>query len=249
MKFYSIFFISMISFYTIYSQQNKDQTTTPTINLFINTANQAHLNQSNDFKQDAHHVSVQKTNVVTKEFDANLKEKFYEICLQQSKSAQKTSARIITWATNNKLKALGMNLLLLYCYLSYQIYQANLIINHPNSWSNWHNSRTLDDLFATSQTNLEADLLFAIQTRYVDPVNPTDFIYSLVQSSISLHNEIKILQEQITRYQWLENCKCLRFFCIDSKELLLLKEKHRKLSFIKHLFSSWCANYKIDKNS
>jgi hypothetical protein len=131
----------------------------------------------------------------------------------------------------------------------YKIHRTNLIFNDVNSWSNWQSGRSLDDLFAMSHQKLESDLLFEIQTRYVHPCNPTDFIYSIVQSSTSLNTELEILHEQISRYKWLETFQCMPLFFIHKNELEALQEKHRKLSFMKHIFASWCANYKINKNS
>ncbi len=150
---------------------------------------------------------------------------------------------------NNSLKTTGVGLLFLYGCINYQIYQSNLIINNPQSWSNWHHGRSLEDLFATPQSALETDLLFAIQTKYVHPINPTDFIYSLMQSSIGLNKEMQIIQDQIWIYTWLQTCYCMPAFFTNPEELAVLQEKHRKLAFIKHLFASWCATYKIERNS
>lgn len=259
MKFYFIFFMFIAYICTVHTSDNNNNNPLlngiplpngmPSINIVVNTANQAHANQTSNVTQDTQHSSTHRTDI-KQERQPNIDfDKLYALYKQQCQNAQQASSTMMTWIKNNKIKTLGMNLLCFYSYISYQIYQANLIINDSNSWSNWHNGQTLDDLLATSQANLEADLLFTIQTRYVHPVNPTDFIYSIAQSSTSLNKEIQILQEQISRYQWLESFRCMSIFLIDSKSLELLKEKRRKLSFIKHLFTSWCANYKIDKNS
>ena len=129
------------------------------------------------------------------------------------------------------------------------IHKNYTIINDPSSWSNWHYGQSLQDLFATPQSVLESDLLFAIQTKYVHPINPTDFIYSIVQSSLSLKEEIKIVEQQIWYYQWLAKCQILPLFFLTTQELEDLKEQHRKLLFMQHIFASWCAHYKIDKNN
>jgi len=248
MKIHSIFFVFIMSVFAVCTEPNKSNNyQQPSVSVYVNTANQAHANQNNDFNQQANHSAVQTTHVATQQ-EPDLKQKFYDFYEHQTARSQEVSASTITWIQNNKFKTIGAGLLTAYSYIFYQICQANLIINSPESWSNWHNNRSLEDLFAIPQNKLESDLLFSIQTRYVHPVNPTDFIYSIVQSSISLNKEMQTLEDQILRYKRLEQCRSLPLFFIDIQELASLQDKHKKLSFIKHIFSSWCATYKIDKN-
>jgi len=255
MKMQSIIFACIIS--TILQAEQTMQLPTnggpTTIQITLNTANQAHLDQHNNLGQHANHHSQPQTYVKTStsflDNNSDIQQKLYEYAQQYFQQSKENTTSLLSWIQDNKIKTLGLSSALLYGYISYKIYQANQIINHPQSWSNWHNSNNLEDLFATPQNKLEADLLFAIQTRYVHPTNPTDFIYSLVQSSASLQQEVQTLQEQITLYQWLQTCHCMPLFFINPQELAILQDKQRKLSFIKHLFASWCANYKIDKNS
>ncbi len=240
---------------TLCSQQNipipNTGPTTVTINL--NTANSASLSQQNQVDQHANHNSTQQTHVKTdaimSDSDPDFKKKMYDFYQKQSVNFHETSGNIATWINNHKLKTACMTLLLCYSTIIYKIYESNEIINNPNSWSNWHNSKSLEDLFETSQSQLESDLLLAIQTRYVHPVNPTDFIYSIVQASNSLQEEIKVLEEQISRYAWIKKAGCMSLFFIDDQKLETLQSKNKKLLFIKYILSSWCANYKIDKNS
>ncbi len=223
-----------------------------TIHLHFDGSSHSWQNQNTALDQQANHTSTQTTNATadaTAIIKPGISKKLYDVCLQQIKNGRGATTSFVDLLQANKLKTICMTILSSYTYISYQIYRANLIINDPNSWSNWNSSRSLNDLFATSQTKLESDLLFSIQTRYVHPVNPTDFIYSIVQASNSLQDEIKILQEQISRYQWINRCRCPEIFFITAQDLESLQEKHRKLLFLKHIFSSWCANYKIEKNS
>ena len=223
------------------------------ISITLNTANQAQVNQQSNFKQEANNISTQNTDVTTKytrhDTEPNFKQNLYDMYEEQRKKAQETSTDIIAWIQDNRLATVGLGVLISYSYIMYKIHRTNLIFSDVNSWSNWHSGRSLDDLFAMSHHKLESDLLFEIQTRYVHPGNPTDFIYSIVQSSVSLNSEIDTLQEQISRYKWLATFQCMPLFFINTKELEALQEKHRKLSFMKHIFASWCANYKINKNN
>ena len=251
MKIKYIISLWIVSSYSLHASHNPNEPIRADgITIIVNNSSESSGTQQAYQKADL--FSSQNTGVstmATNGTEPNLSKKIYDFYEQQLKNAQGMSNGIAGWIQNNKLQSASIGLLCCYSSIFYQIYRSNLSINDPNSWSNWHNGSSLEDLLATPQARLESDLLFAIQTRYVHPENPTDFIYSLVQSSNSLSHEMSILQDQISRYKWLETCYCMPLFFTNTQELSILQEKHRKLSFIKHLFASWCAAYKIDKNS
>ncbi|MDP3787787.1 MAG: hypothetical protein Q8Q60_00545 [Candidatus Chromulinivorax sp.] len=221
------------------------------IHITVNGASNSQLTQKNNLDQQADHDAAQSTDTkanATTIIKPELSQQFYDFYQKQLQNTQQSSVNAINWMQGNKIKTICITILSSYSYISYQIYRSNLIINDPNSWSNWNNSRSLNDLFAASQSKLESDVLFSIQTRYVHPTNPTDFIYSIVQASNSLQEEIQTVQGQISRYTWINRCRSMELFFITLQDLESLQEKLRKLLFIKHVFASWCANYKIDKN-
>jgi len=248
MKTYYMFFLCIGLISTIFSQQQL-----PVVNVYVNTANKSQVNQENNIQQQADHTSAPTNNTSTyvkvNDLKESLQQKMCDFYQKQSINYKDTATKIFSWAQENKIKTSIIGIVFIYSYICYQIYQANLVIDDINSWSNWNYNMSLEDFFGCSKNKLEADLLFTIQARYVHPTNPTDFIYPLVQTSKSLENELQTVLEQITRYQWIDNCACMTLFFIDENEQKKLKEKQRKLLFIKHLFASWCASYKIDKNS
>lgn len=249
MKLYATLFIFIIHSSSLYAYDHAAQTDEKkqtVVNVHVHTANQASLNQSNSSHQNAHHTSIPQTSVTTiSKNEPSLQDQLHDYYQE----IQDSSASFVTMIQHNKIKAVAMGCACLYSSIAYQIYRTNSSLNDQNSWSNWRHNMSIEDLFASSQSSLEADLLFAIQTRYVHPTNPTDFIYSIVQASNRLQEEMIRLEEQITRYQWLEKCRCMTIFFLEPQGLLQLQEKHKKLAFIKHIFASWCANYKIEKNS
>jgi hypothetical protein len=252
MKLQVIIVMLIVSFFQQLCASSNNATTgqIPTINITVHTANRADLNQTNDLNQHADHHATQKSHVTTKvTSDSDLQRDLYDFLEKQAHAAHDRSLDVYSWMKNNIVKTGCMSIVFMYSCIAIQIYRTNTLINSPDSWSSWHQGRSLQDLFATPQSALESDLLFTIQTRYVHPVNPTDFIYSIVQSSLSLKNEIHLVENQIWRYEWLVKCKALQLFFIDAQDLEDLKERHRKLLFMQHLFASWCARYKIDKNN
>ena len=224
----------------------------PTINVFVNTANSAHASQNNPVAQSADHQSTPLTNVTTdmsrKESDPwahQWSSKLHTLYEHQSQQAHTG----MEWILNNKWKSLGMVLAVVYSFVSYHIYTADALLNNPESWSNWNNSISLDALFALDQQQLQADLMITIQTRYVHETDPTDFVYSIVQATKSLQDEMVVLKGLIKLYERLNHCSCMTFFFVDVHDIADLHDMYRKLSFLKHILASWCANYKIGKNN
>ena len=253
MKLQHKFFLCIFIYFQLSAQQTNHATNTPqptTINITLHTANRSELHQTNDLNQQGHQVAGQTTYTTTQLNDnlQSLYKQFYDFLKDQTQNVHSDSMSALSWIQHHKIQATGISIALAYSCILAQIYHANTIINNQNSWSAWQHGTSLENLLTTCQTKLESDLLFAIQTKYVHPLNPTDFIYSIVQSSISLKKEIEVVQNQVWRYEWINACKCLPLFFIYTHELDDVKEKLRKLLFIQHIFSSWCARYKIDKN-
>lgn len=250
MTIYCIFFLLINFIFTSFCQQTPQMP--PTVNVYVNTANKSQVHQENNTNQHANHTSAPTNNTSTylkvNELQESLEQRLYDYYTKQSINYKDTATNIFVWMQDNKIKTGVIGLFAIYSSVYYQIYQANLIIDDINSWSNWNYNMSLENLLNCQKNKLESDLLFEIQTRYVHPVHPTDFIYPLVEASKSLEKELQTVQEQIVRYQWIENCACMTLFFIDENERDRLKEKLRKLLFTKHLFASWCASYKIDKN-
>lgn len=208
-----------------------------------------HINNNSQFQQD--NKVDQKSNTSSQQTLSNNQDNnnintVYEKIEDSLKTLQTQSLVYKSWVYDHAYITAGITAAVVYSYLLYQIYQADSIIKNNNSWSYLYNNYSLEQLCALPEKSLESDLLFNIQVKYVDPINPTNFIYSLVQASNSLHKEIKLLEKQIQQYQWLERLYCMSLFFIDQKILHSTEEKYKKLCFIKHVFDTWCAKYKID---
>lgn len=218
------------------------------INVNVNTANTAALDQKNSTEHISAPNNTTSTNVTLHDHQ-HVYQPLYDWCNQQSTVCKKNTTGALHWVLSNKIKSTVFTITTLYAYCLYQIYYANNMINKHASWSHWHHAKSLEELFACPQQQLEDDLLFEIQTKYVHPHNPTDFIYPLVEASNALQAEIQIIQDQISRYEVITQCRALPLFLIKKDDLAVLQEKYKKILFIKHIFASWCAHYKIDKNS
>lgn len=237
-------------FYVLHPQQNPEKPADayPSVHITIDNRSEARSGQRNQFNQESTHSSALSTNVSVSGVDSSL-ERLSELYGHYQTKFKNSTINFLGWMSKNKIKSLSLFLTSLYGFVSYQIYSRNQIINDCGAWSNWYNGKSLEALFDIPQNKLEAELLFMIQNRYVHPTNPTDFIYSIVQSSSSINTEISVLQDQVNLYEWIAKCKLLELFFIEESSVKQLQEKHKKLLFMKHIFMSWCANYKIEQNN
>lgn len=253
MKFFYMILVMYVNFMMLCSTQASQSTYGPeavgTIHIHVNTANTAQSSASPVVNQNTFQSVDQQAIVGSKcdmldqyynQLQKIVEEKIYEM--------QGLSTSLLGWMCSNKIKTIGLAMILSYAYLQWQIIAANKIIMDPSSWSNWRHTDSLEQLLSIPQAQIESDLLFAIQTKFVHPDRPTDFIFSIVQSLQSLKEEIVCVKEQLTRFQWLEKCRCLSLFFIDEDKVSQTIEQHRKLLFMQHIFLSWCAQYKINKN-
>ena len=243
MKLRSMFFMIFIISHSLLTKE-QPQFLPPAISLTFNTQSQSNLTQDNALKQQ----TSQTKDMQNSDHIAGLAKQLQEFYEQQRQYYQQSEYSWIDWLQNHKLITIGISISMLYGYIGWQRYQTHLIIKNPASWSCWRQDQSIEDLCTVSQKQLQADLLCTMQNRYVHPINQTDCIYSLTESSISLNKEIETIQQQITLYTWLDRCKCLHLFFMSLQDLEILQEKYRKLCFMKHIFASWCAQYKIDKN-
>ena len=201
------------------------------------------IRNANDCHQKSHSESNPIINV-----NSDMSKMLSDALHDQGTACKGFVVDCFTWVNNNKIQSACITLLAIYSFVACQTYRLNRIIHDESSWMNWKSCKSIDDFLAISQKELERELVHAIQARYVHPVNPTDFIYSMVQFSTAIENEIEVMEQQIMLYQLIETSCTSKIFFIDATDLAKLQDKFRKLNFIKHIFISWCADYKIEQS-
>lgn len=244
MKTQNLYFALIISSYTLFAAQEQEYKQPLVVNVNVHTANQAHLDQRNDVHQRSHQ---NYHNHDTKKVLSQTEQMMYDFFKHQYERGHKTSQTTLAWITDHKVQTSCLGLLGLYCCCMWKMYTSRKLLENPNSWYMWYSSKPLEALFATTQQVLQADLLFAVQTKYVYPENPTDFIYPLVQALQALQKEIAVIEEVIMLHQAITKCCATRLFLIENCDLENLEEQHKKLLFIKQILTAWCAQYKINK--
>ena len=231
----------------LYVHQLNLPTQAPTfnINLSQNLLNDQKSTQNSEQLQDI----TSNMSQFNQQNQSSMQESLQNILNNQIESCKDFATNIVAYMYKNKIKCACVGLTTIYAYISYLIYSKHQVIAAPLSWCNWHNGCTFEEFLTIPADKTGAELLHEIQSRYADPEDPTNFIYSLVQFTKALQNEIEKLEELMTIYTWLEKTKCSHLFFVDTITISTTQAKLHKLLFIKHVFATWYATYKIEKNN
>lgn len=126
--------------------------------------------------------------------------------------------------------------------------QGNKYLERTDTWAAWHSETPLDLLVSYPQLDLAKELILEIQRRYSNAKNPTDFISPLITFVKTIDEEIATVKQYSEVYRWAKQCYLHTIFPINQKQFNLLEEKHKKLVYLKNIFLSWAAEYKINHN-
>jgi hypothetical protein len=214
-----------------------------TRSLYPDETPHIHITIHNDSNSTSNQT-ITKVNSMYDEYSSYF-EKMYQ---DRYKILQTTKDSYFDIIMHNKIKTALIAVCTGYAFISYKLYCNNQMIDHTSAWNRWKSDAHLEELLLQPHQKLEIDLLFMIQNYYTDPMNPTNFIYSITQASIALEEELQALERQKTLYDTLTWLEIASLFCIDEKSINELDQKYKKVLFMKHIFCSWCTQYKIDKN-
>ena len=230
----------LILFFTSYLAQaepgNKDVNVNVNLNLNQNQSSGQTTTTSNDLQQ----LSSQK--------QTSIQDSLQNLYNDQMQKCHGSAMSLLAFIGNNKIKCTCATLAAIYTYTMYQIYTNQQIMNDPASWCNWRNDLQIEKLLEASSEKTGLELLHEIQSRYADPTNPTNFIYSLVQFIRILQDEIEQLEKLKNLCSWIDAAGCSRLFFIDATTMATIQAKMHKILFIKHIFATWYATYKMDRN-
>jgi hypothetical protein len=136
----------------------------------------------------------------------------------------------------------------LYAWLCYETLSGASYLGKSILWSSWKRETVLSALQAMPQEDITRELLMDIQKRYTSIEKPTEFMLPLIHFLYDIDIELKML----TRYHhlgtWISKTKASYIIPFDVYRFNTAQERLARLAFIKNLFLSWAANYKIEHN-
>lgn len=122
------------------------------------------------------------------------------------------------------------------------------LIFRKDTWSCWKNKTDLNELQSIAHAQLARELIVAIQKKYQAADKIADFVTPLMAFIVDMNKEIANLNSFIWQYESLKKIKLIALFPGYGKTMKLVREKLQRLMFLKNVFGSWMAEYKINMN-
>lgn len=155
---------------------------------------------------------------------------------------------IVSYISNNRCQIAGISLAALYLYLFSKVIKGNKYLGRKDSWALWKCDCSLVQLLEIPQKQLSQELLLEIQRRYTSIEKPIDFISSLIAFMHNIDQEIAYTKYFISLEAWLRAFRISLFFPINRKRFSQAPDNLNRLIYIRNLFLTWAAHYKIDQN-
>jgi hypothetical protein len=135
-----------------------------------------------------------------------------------------------------------------YIYACHYLVSANKYLEQTDTWSSWRLDTSVDLLITIPQNELAKELVLEIQRRYSSTQNPTDFISPLITFIQTIDTEINTLKRYMQIYQWATKLCLHNLLPFNQKLFNNLGEKYRRNIYLKNIFLSWAADYKVNHN-
>ena len=124
----------------------------------------------------------------------------------------------------------------------YQTLQSNTL------WARWKPESTFEDLCTLPQKDLTHELLCAINKRYYNKNQPTNFAHPLTTFLTTIDAEIKTCKRYIKIAKTIKRLRMMAIFPTNDNKIGEVNKLLERTLFIKHLFLSWLAEYNIASN-
>ena len=142
----------------------------------------------------------------------------------------------------------GGSVMVTYVALCYSLYKAMHYLSYKTVWSSWHKELSMEELLTQDVTVLGKSLIIAIQMRYANPQNPTDFIAPLVAFNIQIQQEIEELRSHWRLYVFCRDWRLIKIVPFSVDQLNALKEHIERAAYVQTVFKTWTANYNFVQN-
>jgi len=136
----------------------------------------------------------------------------------------------------------------IYLLLIYEVLKGNSCFSSRDSWAMWKYEIPLDELLAMPAHVLSHDLLLEIQRRYTSVDAPADFVSSLVAFMKDIDKEVAEVKYYSNLVIWLKKLRISILFPIRHKLFAMAPERLSRLSYVRNVFLTWAAQYKMDQN-
>ncbi len=134
-----------------------------------------------------------------------------------------------------------------YAATYYSLKKAEWLIGNKEAWCNWKYELTLTELYSLTRHDLAAELLQAIQKKYINPKNPADHVTPLVTFLEQYDAEIAVFKRYFLLAKWIKRLRLTRFFPLSDQTLLAIKDRIERLAYLRSTFFGWITEYKTTR--
>lgn len=134
-----------------------------------------------------------------------------------------------------------------YGYSFYKVRTIQGYVDNALTWSAWKKDVSFDALLTIPHDQLTRDLMMVIQTRYVSPQNPADFLTPLITFSKEITQELELVKSYHNYITWCTQFRLQKILPISDLLLTQLTERKQRVLYIHTLFQSWLAQYKLEQ--
>lgn len=187
-------------------------------------------------------ITFQTLNTSTNKIDNTL------VAVQQSISSEylkELAHGSGSFMSNNKLLMTALASAYAYGRTFMAIVQANHELARTNAWASWKSELFLDELKKQDQEALTKELLFEIQKRHTTAEKPADALLPFITFLSVIDEEISALNHYRSIQFWLESCHIIWLFPVNKSRFASASARLERLWFIKNLFLTWAAEYKL----
>lgn len=125
------------------------------------------------------------------------------------------------------------------------IVNANHKLACDKAWSTWKAEFLLEELKNQDPKILTKELLFEIQKRHITVEKPADALLPFITFLNTIDEEIANLNHYRSLHFWLESCHATWLFPVNKNRFASVTMRLERLWFIRNLFLSWAAEYKL----
>ncbi len=230
-KDFNMFVLFVVSLLTLSFVCNSAIETTPHVTVNINNnLNSTNSNQNSNRSE----ITTIEIDTATRRFKTFLETDVPQHC-----------AQLRSHFLQYKYHLCGIALASAYGILCYHLHRATQFIKYKTVWSVWHQELTMQELLACDLEKLTQELLIAIQMRYSNENNPTDFILPLVEFSAAIQKELDTLNFYECIYRQCKKYYLIKIVLIRTQPLEQLPEYIERTTYIQTLFKNWAAHHNL----
>ncbi len=200
------------------------------------------INIKNENKSDNTTTATSDTNV------KNAQAQSQEQKIEPSKAIQEKMDNLWELIGNHKYQLMGCSLVAGYGYLFARVLADHWFVRSNDTWSSWKKDKKIEELQRSPLQPLRNELIHDIQIDHVSSPDPINASAPLAEFMKRIESEINRINGYLKISTILQRTRLLLIFPTNSATIELAHKKLKRAQFIKQLFVSWAAEYKMQHN-